>query len=864
MFLRWLISLLKDRGGQRASGGRRAASARGNPTLRYEAGGLSTMGDVPRYPPFTEGLPAASPEQLLETQSKLIRQLQHELEMNDREFNELIRPLLISFAGFVHLLPASKAHHHRGAGGLFRHSLEVALWATRSFQGKLIDGFESGERRKVLQPRWRLAVMVAGLCHDLGKPAYDVVVTDHSGRKTWDVYTHLLHDWLLEMDLDRYFIRWRRNREHKAHERFSHLLTMRVIPPAVLSYLNDADPRIIANMQEVIAGQIPRGSARVLHELVMKADQLSVKRDIKGQRIADSDDTLGVPGAKHVVDAMKRLVDDGNWKPNEKKGPLWVGSDGVYLIWPDAVSDIVRLLERDGVGGLPKSQDSIAEALHDFDIIRSFQTPSGRESYYTRICPEPRVRKRDVPSFKAVCIPEVEVLWDGPQPAPVEVHVGESSLEARQERLEKARAKVAEGDKEKEARSKSRLLKKDHSQPVMEADDPEQPSKTEPPTQQQGSESTASAPSSQHDTDGIESETTPDQSLEGNPEQDQDDKQQQATPSAEPVTSSDEPGAPSDGDSSTDSDVKRATADPERWLAQFDPEVQRIVTDLVAPHVEQRDGMVVVPHTVALKGAGEARKQTIAALSALADPDPKIPAKRTQQVSFGKRRLAALVFSGEHADALSRLAGDTSKTASPPQPEEPTPRPTSRKPDSDKREPLKPHSRASSAVAEQAESKEPTPRDDGPGATEGQPRSPSQRPKKQEATRRKPSAATGRKAATKRSKDGERPKKPRQRPPRKTRQASPEDKQLAQEFIAALEREQPSFPVEREGESIWIDQREALRWYAEKRTSDIPHSKLRMSLYRSGCFTGKKRSTEDGTSLVELRVPEDETEKEHA
>jgi conjugal transfer pilus assembly protein TraI len=35
---------------------------------------------------------------------------------------------MLRLAAFVHLLPASQAHHHRGAGGMLRHSLEVALF----------------------------------------------------------------------------------------------------------------------------------------------------------------------------------------------------------------------------------------------------------------------------------------------------------------------------------------------------------------------------------------------------------------------------------------------------------------------------------------------------------------------------------------------------------------------------------------------------------------------------------------------------------------------------------------------------------------------------------------------------------------
>src|SRR5690554_167682 len=262
--MKWLKSLfgISDQPRARSKASHRNKKA----GLRFEPGGLKAMGDIPRYPPFTEGLPAATPDELLATQESLIRQLKHELALSPAEEKRLVYPLLHSYASFVHLLPASKAHHHRGAGGMLRHGLEVALWAARGFHGKIVDGHESGERRKVLEPRWRLAVAVAGLCHDIGKTAYDVVVTDATGKKTWDVYDSLLAEWIEAERLDRYFINWRSGREHKVHERFGHLLTMRVIPREVLSYLNEADPKIIAVMHETIAGQIPKGSAKVVYE----------------------------------------------------------------------------------------------------------------------------------------------------------------------------------------------------------------------------------------------------------------------------------------------------------------------------------------------------------------------------------------------------------------------------------------------------------------------------------------------------------------------------------------------------------------------------------------------------------------------
>nr|WP_276611704.1 TraI domain-containing protein [Thiorhodococcus mannitoliphagus] len=36
-------------------------------------------------------------------------------------------PLIERYAAFAHLLRALETQHHRGAGGLFRHGLEVAF-----------------------------------------------------------------------------------------------------------------------------------------------------------------------------------------------------------------------------------------------------------------------------------------------------------------------------------------------------------------------------------------------------------------------------------------------------------------------------------------------------------------------------------------------------------------------------------------------------------------------------------------------------------------------------------------------------------------------------------------------------------------
>jgi conjugal transfer pilus assembly protein TraI len=83
--------------------------------------------DIPRYPPFAKGLPVAPIDKILATQAELIEKVRNSLGFTIEDFNRLVLPVIHRYAAFVHLLPASEAHHHRGAGGLFRHGLEVAF-----------------------------------------------------------------------------------------------------------------------------------------------------------------------------------------------------------------------------------------------------------------------------------------------------------------------------------------------------------------------------------------------------------------------------------------------------------------------------------------------------------------------------------------------------------------------------------------------------------------------------------------------------------------------------------------------------------------------------------------------------------------
>jgi hypothetical protein len=109
---------------------------------------------IPRYPPFLRGLPAASVAEVVATQRDLVAELQDALAFTDRRFGELVVPVIERYAAFVHLLPASETHHHRGAGGRFRHGLEVACHAARASRGMVFALDHSPGDRRELEPRW--------------------------------------------------------------------------------------------------------------------------------------------------------------------------------------------------------------------------------------------------------------------------------------------------------------------------------------------------------------------------------------------------------------------------------------------------------------------------------------------------------------------------------------------------------------------------------------------------------------------------------------------------------------------------------------------------------------------------------------
>jgi len=338
--------------------------------------------EIPRYPPFMKGLPAAPVDRILSTQTELINAIEHALSLPDDLYQTIAAPVIERYAAFSHLLPASESHHHRGAGGLFRHGLEVAHWATQAAQGCLFATHATPRERKEQELRWRLAVCFAGLLHDIGKPVSDMAVVDRHGEFTWNPCDENLTDWANQNGIDRYFLRWRENR-HKRHEQFSALVIERVLTRASRSYILAPGPDIMQAMLETIHG-LDRGAK--LSELVMAADCKSVERDLKVHH--PTDPAMGMPVEKYLFDAMRRLIKSGHWLANDKGARLWRFREGLHIVWRTGAQDVVELLAKDKVPGIPRDEDTLADILIERGLAIPKILPDGRQYRYWRMQPQ--------------------------------------------------------------------------------------------------------------------------------------------------------------------------------------------------------------------------------------------------------------------------------------------------------------------------------------------------------------------------------------------------------------------------------------------------------------------------------------------
>src|SRR5882762_8782204 len=247
----------------------------------------------------------------------------------DMQARALSERLLERFAVTVGDLPASAAHHHAEPGGLYRHSLEVALKALEEFEGNMkmeqrpdgsVDSFRSSRNRS----RWQYATFTAALCHDLGK-LFELEVRGKG--ETW-------------CPLDEPYAQfgrrtktpvagWRSEREHGAHAKLSSFLMHHILSRADIAYLGL--PRFV-HLASCLSDGHSGASASPLSQTVSRADQASVEQ-AQPATAAQPDHPVSL-----LLQAHQELIANAALGVNIPGGQVYVVGDKAAVVVPVAVS----------------------------------------------------------------------------------------------------------------------------------------------------------------------------------------------------------------------------------------------------------------------------------------------------------------------------------------------------------------------------------------------------------------------------------------------------------------------------------------------------------------------------------------------
>lgn len=165
--------------------------------------------------PQTHPIPALSVRDMFAANAKLIRDLCYASSLSEEEVQRFLLPVITNLAKIVHLVPASECGLHKGYGGLFTHSLEVAFYAANEARLTIFDQDETPKQKFLNRRRWILTTILAGLSHDMGKVFSYINITDDHGF-FWELEEPLLTS-IRRKHIKQYYVSYCDEGDNNAH-----------------------------------------------------------------------------------------------------------------------------------------------------------------------------------------------------------------------------------------------------------------------------------------------------------------------------------------------------------------------------------------------------------------------------------------------------------------------------------------------------------------------------------------------------------------------------------------------------------------------------------------------------------------------
>ena len=209
---------------------------------------------------------------------ELIHKLCDASTLSEEEAERFLLPVIKNLAMIVHLAPDSEYDHHQGYGGLFTHSLEVALYVANEATITIFDDSASLREQHKNARFWILTAILAALCHDIGKVFTDMTITAPDGQR-WSHNEPLLL-WLRKNKIEKYFISFNPERDPTDYKSASIAKNAMLIPTDTFKFLAESGCGVVmesALWEAVLYGKIGGVIGGMLdnaNDMSRSADQL--------------------------------------------------------------------------------------------------------------------------------------------------------------------------------------------------------------------------------------------------------------------------------------------------------------------------------------------------------------------------------------------------------------------------------------------------------------------------------------------------------------------------------------------------------------------------------------------------------------
>lgn len=374
-------------------------------------GHAPALADPPplRYPPQPLGIPAVPIQRLLDDQAERLDDIRRSRGLtgkhNDGEFERLVLAPVRHYAALVHLLPVSDKASHRSPGGLFRFGLDCAFHTHRAAESRMMARAPV-ERLREEEALWAQAAFLSGLFCEAVHTLSRASVYSNDGQR-WHPGAQPLWIWLSEIGATHYFIDWVEHDDPLMRVAVGGA----VLPPGQARLLAEGDRAILGTLADALAH--PDSPGNPLVGLFLNSRNHVAMTDLAADPSRYGPQYNCLRLEPMLIDAMRHLFRNKKWLVNkESKARVWVGEDGVFLIWPAAGHDMQADLRESNVAFIPRDMVGLAEIMANANII--VRGPAGCVTEIAVPRPGPGAREH----HKAVRLTRPEILFEGAEPPP--------------------------------------------------------------------------------------------------------------------------------------------------------------------------------------------------------------------------------------------------------------------------------------------------------------------------------------------------------------------------------------------------------------------------------------------------------------